>query len=117
MSAQFSQETTMSDDFLNQIQETEKKAELLVEQARKSLQDDVDSLEKQLLDRRKNEVDKNRKSYQEHLAQKNIEGREVFEQKQAENKKFVQGVRKDAEEKLGKMMPAVDAFFLNELLS
>lgn len=107
----------MSDDFFNQIQEAEKKAELLVEKARKSLQDDLASFEKQLGEQRKNEIDKKRKAYQEHLAQKNIEGRELFEQKQAESKKSVQGMRKDAEEKLGKMMPALDAFFLNELLS
>lgn len=107
----------MSDEFFNQIQEAEKRAELLVEQARKSLQEDIASFEKKLAEQRRSEVDKKRKSYQEHLAQKNIEGRELFEQKQLESKKSVQGMRKDAEEKLGKMMPAVDAFFLNELLS
>lgn len=107
----------MSDEFFNQIQEAEKKAELLINQAQKSLEEDVASFEKKLTEQRKIEVDKKRKSYQEHLAQKNIEGRELFEQKDAESKKSVQSMRKDAEEKLGKMMPAVDAFFLNELLS
>ena len=107
----------MSDDFFTQIQEAEKKAETLVGNAHKKLQEELVSFGKTLETSRKLEIDKKRKSYQEKLAEKNIEGRDLFEQKQVESKKAVQGLKKDAEAKLGKMLPAVDAFFLNELLS
>lgn len=117
MCAKFSPLEPMSDDFFTQIQDAEKKAEALVEGAQRKLQDEVASFDKKLASLRQVEIDKKRKQYQEKLAEKNIEGRELFEQRQVEGKKSVQSLKKDAEAKLGKMLPAVDAFFLNELLS
>ena len=107
----------MSDDFFTQIQDTEQKAEMLVEKAQKKLEEESSSYEKALKESREKEVDKKRKKYQEDLAQKNVEGRDVFEQKEKESVRSAQGLKKDAEVKLDKMLPALDAFFLGELLN
>ena len=106
----------MSDVFFTQIQEAEQKAKDLFAEASKKVQEELLRFEKKLEVSRKLELDKKRKKYQELLAQKNVEGREVFEQRQGEGKKNVQGLRKDAEERQSKIVPVLEAYFLNELL-
>lgn len=107
----------MKDDFLAQIQAAEQQAEEILENAEKRLKNELSEYTKDLEKDRGRDLQKERARQQEKLAQKNVEGREKYNELVEEAKKGIQVVRKEAENKQEKTMLSVEAYFLNELLS
>lgn len=106
----------MKDDFFAQIQATEAKAKKLVEEKKRTLEEELISYEKSLKEDGHLALEKEREKAHEALAKKQVEARELYEERVADGKKEITQLEKGAEEKVSKIFPALEAYFLNELL-
>lgn len=106
----------MKDDILAQIQQAEQKALQLLEDSRKRGEEGLISYEAKLVSDGDNSLSKDRQKAHDKIAEKQIEGREVYEQRVKEGSKAVASLEKGVEEKVEKLYPALEAYFLGELV-
>ena len=107
----------MADDFLKQIQEAEAQAEALRTEAEHKIREAEEQTKKDLEAKRSEALAQKRQEGREMLASKQKDARSTYEQLLKEGKSDADALKRKIEPSIAKSFPAVEAYFLNDLLA
>jgi len=109
--------TNSQDDFLAQVQEAEKNAQKKVEQAKKDFAADLNKLEQKEQAKKEAQLDEFRESQKSRVKDRQVKARGEYEKSVKEGEKASQRLEQEVEPKIQKVLPQVQAYFINELMA
>ncbi|GEM_PF-4931356 len=108
--------STVQDDFLSQVQETEAKAASLIQKAQEKQRKDLEKENQSLVKTREASFGKMKEEGKKSLDIKKKENKSLYETLQREGDQEVQQFRAKLEPKIDGAIAAASGYFLNELL-
>lgn len=106
----------MSDNFLQQIQTTEDKAQEMVFVAQDKAQNDLSAEEKQLAKKREESIESSRIEAKNKIKAKQTEMKGVYNNEVEQERKKIIEIKNKAESKYEKSLPVAYQYLLNELI-